>query len=47
MVNVIAKGNQTKNSILPKKKSRRYEKVMSKKKVFFTCEVQVQIQIKS
>jgi hypothetical protein len=31
MVNVIAKGKQTKKSILPKDKSRRYEKIMSKK----------------
>jgi hypothetical protein len=46
MVNVIAKVNKNKSSILRKEKSRRYKKIMSKKNVLLTYEVQVQIQIK-
>jgi hypothetical protein len=34
MVNVIAKVNFKKSSILPKEKSRKYKKVMSKKMCF-------------
>ncbi len=46
MVNVIAKVNQNKSSILPKEKSKKIQKNYVQKNVFLTYEVQVQIQIK-
>jgi hypothetical protein len=47
MVNVISKGNQNKKLYSTKRKIKKIQKLCPKEYVFFTYEVQVQIQIKS
>jgi len=48
MVNVISKGNQSKKTLFLQKKNQENTKTLCPKEyVFFTYEVQVQIQIKS
>jgi len=47
MVNVIAKGNQNKKLFFTKRKIMKIQKSYVQKNVFFTYEVQVQIQTKT